>query len=94
MSQDQAQVQEKLEIFVPNGRLGTNVIEAKGVSKAFREKLLYDDLNFVYQAGIVGIIGPNGAGKRPFSNDYEQEHQTVELSVGETVKLAMSTNLM
>ena len=48
MSQDQAQVQEKLEIFIPNGpRLGTNVIEAKGVAKAFGEKLLYDDLNFV-----------------------------------------------
>ncbi len=65
MSQDQKQVDEKLEIYIPNGpRLGTNVIEAKGVSKAFGDKLLYEDLNFnLPQAGIVGIIGPNGAGK-------------------------------
>ena len=92
MSQDQAQVQEKLEIFVPNGpRLGTNVIEAKGVSKAFGEKLLYDDLNFVLpQAGIVGIIGPNGAGKSTiFKMIMEQETPDGgTFSVGETVKLA------
>ena len=54
-----------MEIYIPNGpRLGTNVIEAKGISKAYGEKLLYEDLNFnLPQAGIVGIIGPNGAGK-------------------------------
>src|SRR5690554_7646870 len=65
LSQDQKQMDEQLEIYIPNGpRLGTNVIEAKGVSKAFGDKLLYDDLNFkLPQAGIVGIIGPNGAGK-------------------------------
>ncbi|HBT11407.1 MAG TPA: energy-dependent translational throttle protein EttA, partial [Leeuwenhoekiella sp.] len=65
LSQDQKQTDEKLEIYIPNGpRLGTNVIDAKGVSKAFGEKLLYEDLNFVLpQAGIVGVIGPNGAGK-------------------------------
>lgn len=65
MSQDQKQLDEKLEIYIPNGpRLGTNVIEAKGVSKAYGDKLLYEDLNFkLPQAGIVGIIGPNGAGK-------------------------------
>ena len=65
MSQDQKQLDEKLEIYIPNGpRLGTNVLEAKGVSKAYDDKLLYEDLNFsLPQAGIVGIIGPNGAGK-------------------------------
>ena len=65
MSQDQKQLDEKLEIYIPNGpRLGTNVIEAKGVAKAYGDKLLYEDLNFkLPQAGIVGIIGPNGAGK-------------------------------
>ncbi|WP_237275219.1 ATP-binding cassette domain-containing protein, partial [Tenacibaculum ovolyticum] len=64
MSQDQKQTDEKLEIYIPNGpRLGTNVIEASGVSKAFGDKLLYDNLEFnLPQAGIVGIIGPNGAG--------------------------------
>ena len=92
MSQDQGQVQEKLEIFIPNGpRLGTNVIEAKGVAKAFGEKLLYDDLNFVLpQAGIVGIIGPNGAGKSTiFKMIMEQEMPDGgTFAVGETVKLA------
>ena len=65
LNQDQKQLDEKLEIYIPNGpRLGTNVIEAKGVSKAYGDKLLYDDLNFrLPQAGIVGIIGPNGAGE-------------------------------
>ena len=65
MSQDQKQLDEKLEIYIPNGpRLGTNVIEASGVSKAYGDKLLYEDLNFnLPQAGIVGVIGPNGAGK-------------------------------
>ena len=92
MSQDQSQVQEKLEIFIPNGpRLGTNVIEAKGVAKAFGDKLLYDDLNFVLpQAGIVGIIGPNGAGKSTiFKMIMEQETPDGgTFAVGETVKLA------
>ena len=65
ISQDQKKIDEKLEIFIPNGpRLGTNVIEAFKVSKSFGEKLLYDNLNFnLPQAGIVGVIGPNGAGK-------------------------------
>ena len=92
MSQDQAQVQEKLEIFIPNGpRLGTNVIEAQGVAKAFGEKLLYDDLNFVLpQAGIVGVIGPNGAGKSTiFKMIMGQETPDGgTFAVGETVKLA------
>ena len=65
MSQDQDKLDEKLEIYIPNGpRLGNNVIDASGVSKGFDEKLLYDNLNFkLPQAGIVGVIGPNGAGK-------------------------------
>ncbi|MEL0275921.1 MAG: ATP-binding cassette domain-containing protein, partial [Flavobacteriaceae bacterium] len=92
LSQDQTQVQEKLEIFIPNGpRLGTNVIEAKGVAKAFGDKLLYDDLNFVLpQAGIVGIIGPNGAGKSTiFKMIMEQESPDGgTFALGETVKLA------
>ena len=80
MSQDQAQVQEKLEIFIPTVRLGTNVIEAQGVAKAFGEKLLYDDMNFVLpQAGIVGVIGPNGAGKSTiFKMIMGQETPTAE----------------
>ena len=65
LSQDQKATEEKLEIYIPNGpRLGTEVIEAKGVKKAFGDKLLYEDLSFrLPQAGIVGVIGPNGAGK-------------------------------
>lgn len=61
--------EEKLEIFIPNGpRLGNKVIEAKHVAKAFGDKLLFDDLNFMLPPnGIVGIIGPNGAGKTTLS---------------------------
>ena len=57
--------EEKLEIFIPNGpRLGNKVIEAQHVAKAFGDKLLFDDLNFMLPPnGIVGVIGPNGAGK-------------------------------
>jgi len=92
MSQDQKQVDEKLEIYIPNGpRLGTNVIEAKGVSKAFGDKLLYEDLNFnLPQAGIVGIIGPNGAGKTTIFKMIMNEEQPDKGSfeVGETAKIA------
>jgi ATP-binding cassette ChvD family protein len=65
LNEDTRQKEEKLEIFIPNGpRLGNKVIEAKGVSKAFGEKLLFEDLEFMLPPnGIVGIIGPNGAGK-------------------------------
>ncbi len=92
LSQDQKQLDEKLEIYIPNGpRLGTNVIEAKGVSKAFGDKLLYDDLNFkLPQAGIVGIIGPNGAGKttifKMIMGEEKPDKGTFEL--GETIKIA------
>jgi ATPase subunit of ABC transporter with duplicated ATPase domains len=65
LNQDQKEREEKLEIFIPNGpRLGNKVIEAHGVSKAFGDKLLFDNLNFMLPPnGIVGVIGPNGAGK-------------------------------
>ncbi|WP_372746227.1 energy-dependent translational throttle protein EttA [Lutibacter sp.] len=92
MSQDQNQLDEKLEIYIPNGpRLGTNVIEAVGVSKAFGDKLLYEDLNFnLPQAGIVGVIGPNGAGKTTIFKMIMNELQPDkgEFKVGETAKIA------
>ncbi|WP_418262860.1 energy-dependent translational throttle protein EttA [Flavobacterium faecale] len=92
LNEDQKELDEKLEIYIPNGpRLGTNVIEAKGVSKAFGDKLLYDNLNFTLpQAGIVGIIGPNGAGKSTIFKMImgEQETDKGEFIVGDTVKIA------
>ena len=92
MSQDQKQLDEKLEIYIPNGpRLGTNVIEAIGVSKAYGDKLLYEDLNFkLPQAGIVGVIGPNGAGKTTIFRMVmgEENADKGEFVVGETAKIA------
>jgi sulfate-transporting ATPase len=92
MSQDQKQVDEKLEIYIPNGpRLGTNVIEASGVSKAFGDKLLYENLEFnLPQAGIVGIIGPNGAGKTTIFKMImgEEKPDGGQFNVGETAKIA------
>jgi len=92
LNEDQKGKEEKLEIYIPNGpRLGTNVIDAKGVSKAFGDKLLYEDLNFVLpQNGIVGIIGPNGAGKTTIFKMIMDEVQPDKGSfeVGESVKLA------
>ena len=84
--------EEKLEIFIPNGpRLGNKVIEAQHVKKAFGDKLLFDDLNFMLPPnGIVGVIGPNGAGKttlfRLIMGLEKPDSGTFE--VGETVKLA------
>ena len=68
LNEDVKEKEEKLEIFIPNGpRLGNRVIEAKHVAKAYGDKLLFDDLNFVLPPnGIVGVIGPNGAGKTTF----------------------------
>ena len=92
LNEDQKELDEKLEIYIPNGpRLGTNVIEAKHVSKAFGDKLLYDDLNFVLpQAGIVGIIGPNGAGKSTIFKMImgEQQADSGTFEIGDTVKIA------
>ena len=92
LNEDQKELDEKLEIYIPNGpRLGTNVIEAKGVAKAFGDKLLYDDLNFTLpQAGIVGIIGPNGAGKSTIFRMImgEETPDGGTFSIGDTVKIA------
>jgi sulfate-transporting ATPase len=92
LNEDQKQLDENLEIYIPNGpRLGTNVIEAKNVSKAFGDKLLYDNLNFTLpQAGIVGIIGPNGAGKSTIFKMImgEEKPDSGEFLIGDTVKIA------
>ena len=88
---DQKDKEDKLEIFIPNGpRLGNKVVEAVGVSKAFGDKLLFQDLNFSLPPnGIVGIIGPNGAGKttlfRLMMELEKADKGTFE--VGETVKI-------
>ncbi|MDH4462375.1 MAG: energy-dependent translational throttle protein EttA [Spirosomataceae bacterium] len=92
VSEESRQKEDKLELFIPAGpRLGNKVIEVNGVSKAFGDKLLFEDLNFsLPPAGIVGIVGPNGAGKttlfklitgqeRPDSGTFE---------VGDTVEMA------
>ena len=92
LNEDQKALDEKLEIYIPNGpRLGTNVIEAKNVAKAFGDKLLYDNLNFTLpQAGIVGIIGPNGAGKSTIFRMImeEQKPDSGSFEIGDTVKIA------
>ncbi len=92
IDQDSKQVEERLEIYIPNGpRLGTQVIEAEGLSKGFGERLLIDDLSFrLPQAGIVGVIGPNGAGKTTLFKMIMGEEQPDKGSfkVGETVKAA------
>ncbi|MGV3696940.1 energy-dependent translational throttle protein EttA [Flavobacterium sp.] len=92
LNEDQKELDEKLEIYIPNGpRLGTNVIEAKGVAKAFGDKLLYDNLNFTLpQAGIVGIIGPNGAGKSTIFRMImgEEKPDAGSFEIGDTVKIA------
>jgi len=92
LNEDQKQLDENLEIYIPNGpRLGTNVIEAKNVAKAFGDKLLYDNLNFTLpQAGIVGIIGPNGAGKSTIFRMImgEEKPDSGEFLIGDTVKIA------
>ncbi len=84
--------EEKLEIFIPNGpRLGNKVIEAQHVRKAFGDKLLFDDLNFVLPPnGIVGVIGPNGAGKTTLFRLIMglEKPDAGTFDVGETVKLA------
>ena len=92
LNEDQKELDEKLEIYIPNGpRLGTNVIDAKGVAKAFGDKLLYDNLNFTLpQAGIVGIIGPNGAGKSTIFRMImgEETPDAGSFEIGDTVKIA------
>ena len=92
LNEDVKEKEEKLEIFIPNGpRLGNKVIEAKQVAKAFGDKLLFDDLNFMLPPnGIVGIIGPNGAGKTTLFRLIMglEKADKGEFEVGETVKVA------
>ena len=91
-NQDQKHLDDKLEIFIPNGpRLGTNVIESKSVSKSYGDKILYENLNFnLPQAGIVGVIGPNGAGKTTIFKmiQGEVDIDSGSFNVGETAKIA------
>lgn len=92
LNEDGRAKEEKLEIFIPNGpRLGDRVIDAKGVTKAFGNKLLYEGLEFnLPPAGIVGIIGPNGAGKTTLFRLIMglDTPDAGTFTVGETVKVA------
>ena len=92
LNEDQKEREEKLEIFIPNGpRLGNKVIDAQHIAKAYGEKVLFDDLNFMLPPnGIVGIIGPNGAGKTTLFKlimKLEQPDKGI-FEIGETVKIA------
>ena len=92
LNEDTKQKEERLEIYIPNGpRLGNKVIECKGVSKAFGDKVLFENLTFsLPPAGIVGVIGPNGAGKTTLFRlimGYEKPDAGT-FEVGETVKIA------
>ena len=91
LNEEQREREEKLEIFIPNGpRLGNKVINAEGVAKAFGDRVLFEDLNFMLPPnGIVGVIGPNGAGKTTLFRmimGMEKADQGT-FSVGETVKV-------
>jgi len=92
LGEDARQNEDKMELYIPPGpRLGTKVIEAHGVSKAFGDKLLFENLEFsLPQAGIVGIIGPNGAGKTTLFRliTGQQKPDTGTFEVGPTVKWA------
>jgi ATP-binding cassette ChvD family protein len=91
MSEDTKQKEEKLEIYIPNGpRLGTKVLEAQNVTKAFGDKVLFEKLSFsLPPAGIVGIIGPNGSGKTTLFRMIMgiEQPNSGDFSIGETVKL-------
>ena len=91
MNEEQKEREEKLEIFIPNGpRLGNKVINAEHVSKAFGDKVLFEDMNFMLPPnGIVGIIGPNGAGKTTLFRMIMgmETADSGTFSVGETVKV-------
>ncbi len=92
LNEDQKEREEKLEIFIPNGpRLGNKVIEARSLAKAYDDKALFTDLNFMLPPnGIVGVIGPNGAGKTTLFRLIMglETADRGEFEVGETVKIA------
>ncbi|MEE2931684.1 MAG: energy-dependent translational throttle protein EttA [Bacteroidota bacterium] len=92
LSEEGRKKEDKIELYIPPGpRLGTNVINAEGVSKSFGDKLLYEHLDFTLPpGGIVGVIGPNGAGKTTLFRMIMGEEQvdTGTFTVGETVKVA------
>lgn len=92
VGEEAKQKEEKLELFIPPGpRLGAKVIEAKDVSKAYGDKLLFENLSFALpQGGIVGVIGPNGAGKTTLFNLITQQEKPDNgtFEVGETVEIA------
>ena len=92
LNEDQKEREEKLEIFIPNGpRLGNKVIEAKNLAKAYDDKALFTDLNFMLPPnGIVGVIGPNGAGKTTLFRLIMglENADRGDFEVGETVKIA------
>jgi ATP-binding cassette ChvD family protein len=92
LNEEQKEKEEKLEIYIPPGpRLGTQVIEARHVAKAYGDKLLYEDLNFnLPPAGIVGIIGPNGAGKTTIFRMIMglEKPDAGEFIIGDTVKIS------
>ncbi|MBR0255470.1 MAG: energy-dependent translational throttle protein EttA [Bacteroidales bacterium] len=92
LNEDTKQKEERLEIYIPNGpRLGNKVIECKGITKAYGDKVLFENLTFsLPPAGIVGVIGPNGAGKTTLFRlimGYEKPDAGT-FEVGETVKIA------
>ncbi len=91
VNQKQEQVAEDLEIYIPPGpRLGDVVVEAKGISKAYGDKVLYENVNFnLPKGGIVGVIGPNGAGKTTMFRMIigKEKPDAGSIKVGETVKL-------
>jgi ATP-binding cassette ChvD family protein len=92
MSEDVKQKEEKLEIYIPNGpRLGDKVIEMEGVTKAYGERILFENLGFrLPPAGIIGVIGPNGAGKTTLFKLIMQQIQadSGKIEIGETVKIS------
>ncbi|WP_339712148.1 energy-dependent translational throttle protein EttA [Cyclobacterium amurskyense] len=92
VGEDAKEKESKLELYIPPGpRLGSKVIEVKGVSKAFGDKLLFDDLTFsLPQGGIVGVIGPNGAGKSTLFNliTGDEKPDAGHFEIGETVEIA------
>ena len=92
LNEDVKQKEDKLEIYIPNGpRLGDKVIDMKGVSKAFGDRILFQDLEFALPPnGIIGVIGPNGAGKTTlFRLIMEQEtSDSGQIEIGDTVKIS------